>query len=591
MSDVFISYARSNASQAQRVAEALRALGYGVWRDDELPAHRGYAEVIEERLKAAKAVVVIWSAEAVKSEWVQSEADHARMDHKLVQLSIDGSPLPMPFDRIQCADMHGWTGRADFPGWRKVVESVSDLVGASPASRPASVVSPRRSTRVSSWVAAAAVAAVVILAIAAILLLHKPPSPPAPMLSVAILPIRNLTGDGSLDAVADTLTEDAIDVVGRSGLITVTPRDATFALEGKPADEQLLGRELHVRNAVTARLRKATPGYRVTLQIVDTTNGQVVGAKDVGSAQPDASQAERQLALQLFGAITGVVRGRWIDAELARPPDDRDPENILARVQRFDDDVRRQDIGKAEALIAAARAAVPKDSPIRAQLDMAACDYDSDLIDAGYETSPAQRAAWAATALDLGAEAAELKPDATSPHVCRASVFSALERWDEATAEAHHVIQIFPLTANGYGALASVELAQGRFADALKDFTEFAARTEGDPADLGITYLFLGKYDVAIDNLREAAVRDPKGPQAPFFLAAALDLSGQRDQAASQARLYRTLGSDGSVWRTLALSHEPAFLRQARVIRGALHDAGLDEPDAGAPSSVPPPAR
>ena len=136
-----------------------------------------------------------------------------------------------------------------------------------------------------------------------------------------------------------------------------------------------------------------------------------------------------------------------------------------------------------------------------------------------------------------------------------------------------------------------MELAQGRFADALKDFTEFAARTEGDPADLGITYLFLGKYDVAIDNLREAAVRDPKGPQAPFFLAAALDLSGQRDQAASQARLYRTLGSDGSVWRTLALSHEPAFLRQARVIRGALHDAGLDEPDAGAPSSVPPPAR
>ena len=62
------------ADQAHRVAEALRALGYGVWRDDELTAHRAYAEVIEERLKAAKAVVVIWSAEAAKSEWVRSEA-------------------------------------------------------------------------------------------------------------------------------------------------------------------------------------------------------------------------------------------------------------------------------------------------------------------------------------------------------------------------------------------------------------------------------------------------------------------------------------------------------------------------------------
>jgi len=47
MSDIFISYARSTATQAQTVAEALRALGYDVWRDDELPAHRAYAEVIE----------------------------------------------------------------------------------------------------------------------------------------------------------------------------------------------------------------------------------------------------------------------------------------------------------------------------------------------------------------------------------------------------------------------------------------------------------------------------------------------------------------------------------------------------------------
>jgi len=62
MSDVFISYARSAASEAQARAEALRALGYGVWRDEDLPAHKPYAEVTEERLNAAKAVVAIWSA-------------------------------------------------------------------------------------------------------------------------------------------------------------------------------------------------------------------------------------------------------------------------------------------------------------------------------------------------------------------------------------------------------------------------------------------------------------------------------------------------------------------------------------------------
>src|SRR5580658_2888480 len=129
MSDVFISYARSTEAQAKQVAEALRALGYGVWRDDELPAHRAYAEVIEERLKAAKAVVVIWSVEAVKSQWVRSEADRAREDGKLVQLSVDGARPPMPFDQIQCADLGGWNEDKEAAGWRKVVGSIGELVG------------------------------------------------------------------------------------------------------------------------------------------------------------------------------------------------------------------------------------------------------------------------------------------------------------------------------------------------------------------------------------------------------------------------------------------------------------------------------
>jgi adenylate cyclase len=64
--DVFVSYARPDEMQARRVADALHALGYKVWRDDELPAHRAYSDVIAERLKDAKAVVVLWSAESAK---------------------------------------------------------------------------------------------------------------------------------------------------------------------------------------------------------------------------------------------------------------------------------------------------------------------------------------------------------------------------------------------------------------------------------------------------------------------------------------------------------------------------------------------
>jgi TolB-like protein len=129
------------------VARALRALGYGVWRDDELPAHRAYAEVIEERLRAARAVVVMWSAEAVKSQWVRAEADVARERGTLVQLSLDGARPPLPFNQIQCADLRGWQDD-NHPGWRKVASSIAELLGRkadlATAPRGAAMLPPER---------------------------------------------------------------------------------------------------------------------------------------------------------------------------------------------------------------------------------------------------------------------------------------------------------------------------------------------------------------------------------------------------------------------------------------------------------------
>ncbi len=114
------------------MTDALRGLGYEVWRDDQLPAHLAYGEVIEERLHEAKAVVVIWSVDALQSVWVRSEADRARSLRKLVQISVDGSRLPMPFDQIQCADLAGWAGEVDHKGFGKVVESIGVLVADRP---------------------------------------------------------------------------------------------------------------------------------------------------------------------------------------------------------------------------------------------------------------------------------------------------------------------------------------------------------------------------------------------------------------------------------------------------------------------------
>jgi serine/threonine protein phosphatase PrpC len=135
MSDVFISYARTTGQKARLMSDALTAIGYSVWSDEQLPAHRNYSHVIEEQLGQAKAVLVLWSAEAAGSDWVMDEAERAREQRKLVQVSLDGTRLPMPFGRIQCADLAGWSGDTRDPGWRKAVESIGVLVAAAREAR------------------------------------------------------------------------------------------------------------------------------------------------------------------------------------------------------------------------------------------------------------------------------------------------------------------------------------------------------------------------------------------------------------------------------------------------------------------------
>ena len=136
MTDVFLSYARGNSEEAQRFAAHLRSCGYSLWFDETLPAHRAFSEVIEEQLEAARSVLVLWSGEAVASQWVRSEANRGREKHRLVQVRLDDARLPMPFDQIQCVDLSNWDGDPDAPAWRIVLASLLELTGRPPVDDP-----------------------------------------------------------------------------------------------------------------------------------------------------------------------------------------------------------------------------------------------------------------------------------------------------------------------------------------------------------------------------------------------------------------------------------------------------------------------
>ena len=113
MGNVFISYASEDRDIAQRLASAIEAQGFDVWWDRELVAGNTFADVIEQRLDQAAAVVVIWSEHSRRSYWVRDEAAVGRDRNRLIPVSVDETAPPIGFRQIQTANLVGWAGEAD----------------------------------------------------------------------------------------------------------------------------------------------------------------------------------------------------------------------------------------------------------------------------------------------------------------------------------------------------------------------------------------------------------------------------------------------------------------------------------------------
>jgi hypothetical protein len=110
MADIFLSYAREDATRARRVAQALESRGWSVWWDRRIPHGQDFTAHIQLQLDAATCIVVLWSAAAVKSSFVRDEANEG-LNGRLVPLLLEPVKQPLGFRQYQSADLTDWTGK------------------------------------------------------------------------------------------------------------------------------------------------------------------------------------------------------------------------------------------------------------------------------------------------------------------------------------------------------------------------------------------------------------------------------------------------------------------------------------------------
>ncbi len=343
--------------------------------------------------------------------------------------------------------------------------------------------------------------------------------------SLAVLPLKNLSGDPTQEYLADGMTEA---LIGRlSGIHDLRVISRTSAMHFK--DTQLavpeIARTLGVDAIVEGSVIREGGRIRVHAQLIRAATDEHFWSETYDRELPDVltlqSEVAESIARKVEVTITGEEHARLTAARSVSP---EVYESYLKG--RFAKSNNRAEI---EESIAHFEEAIRKDATFAPAYVGLADAYDNlGLVFIGVPPGEVRP-----KVISAARKALELDPELAEAHVLLADVYQKQWQWSDAEAEYKQALELKPNEAAAHLGFASWLLCQGRTEEALA----WARRArELDPVGttgtgIGGILFYARRYDEAIRELRSALAIRPDDALALWYVGFALIAKGQPEQA------------------------------------------------------------
>jgi TolB-like protein/Tfp pilus assembly protein PilF len=387
---------------------------------------------------------------------------------------------------------------------------------------------PSEVPRASRWLVVGGMVVLGMLAVTSIMTRMRSGYAPRPKItSLAVLPLKNLSGDPTQEYFADGMTES---VIGRLSMIRglrVISHTSVMQLKDTRMSAPEIAKKLQVDALVEGSVIRQGGRVRVHAQLIRGATDEHFWSetydRELGDALALESEVAQAIAQRVQVTVTGQERARLA----AVPP--VAPEVYESYLKgAFGKSNNRNEIETSIGYFEEAIRKDPTFAPAYVGLAFAYDDLGTVLVGASPEEVRPK-------AISAARKALELDPDLADAHALLGDMQQDQWHWAEAEAEFKWALDLKPNDADAHLGLANWLLCQGRTEEAL--VWSRRAR-ELDP--LGVTGLSNGwilfnarRYDEAIGELRSVLAVHPDYAAAYWFLGYALIAKGQSEEAIS----------------------------------------------------------
>jgi serine/threonine protein kinase len=310
--------------------------------------------------------------------------------------------------------------------------------------------------------------------------------------SVAVLPFTNLSPEPENEYIADGITEEIINTLAQLKGLQVAARTSSFAFKGKTPDLADVAAKLHVAHVVTGSVRKAGPRLRITVQLVNTSDGFPIWSERYDRQTDDIFQIQDEIATAIAQKLRVALTGSSDEPLVKRPTDNLTAYELYLK-GRFCINQRGAAMSQGLEYFQQALALDPDYALAHSGIASALALLGFYGYLPAYEAMPKARRS-ALTAIDLdGAladpyaplmlvtylydwdfaraerqfrRAVELNDRLTAAYQWHSLHLAIHGRFDEAIAAGTRAVEIDPLSAAAHGTLAVGYINAGRFEDA-----------------------------------------------------------------------------------------------------------------------------